>query len=457
MKKILLVHLPFCSPASPSYPITYLYSMLKDKLDVNVLDLNLEFHKKKFAKYGDYLKSFASDDKESLAEFSKVASEYSKVTSKVYAENNKKVVLGEKPEFFDEFVEKIKGYDVVAFSIVYSSQAFYAYALMKELKNIVKVVGGPAVCEKLISVADECFSSYEEFAKYLCVDGEFCDENVDKDVVLDCSVWDLDSYFVPKFVMPIKTSSTCCYKQCTFCSHFSNVKYCEYDLDSVRQSVISLRKNVGDSIGKYVFLIDDNIPVNRLLKIGEMFKELDVKWCCQLRPVADFSFDILARLKDCGLVMIMWGVESGSDRVLKLIRKGTNVNDVSNVLRDSHKAGIKNSVFIMFGFPEETKEEFMKTINFLENNSNNIDLILTSVFGLQKGTYVYDNYKEFGISEIVESKRTILPPKISYSITKGMSHDEVVKLKKKYDKIINKINKYPKEMNFFRECMICLF
>ena len=62
----------------------------------------------------------------------------------------------------------------------------------------------------------------------------------------------------------------------------------------------------------------------------------------------------------------MWGVESGNDRVLELINKGTNVKDIEKVLEDSHNVGIKNIAYILFGFPTEIKEEFLDTIEFLK-------------------------------------------------------------------------------------------
>ena len=56
MKKVLLVYLPFCTPASPPYSITNLYAFLKANYEgkVEVLDLNLEFHKLKFPEYQKY-------------------------------------------------------------------------------------------------------------------------------------------------------------------------------------------------------------------------------------------------------------------------------------------------------------------------------------------------------------------------------------------------------------------
>src|SRR3989344_5638078 len=132
MKKILLVYLPFCTPASPPYSITYLASFLKNncknKMAVEMLDLNLEFHKLKFPEYQKYFQNL-----EKWNNYDETAKKYQQLSSKIYSENNKKVVNGENPEFFAEIMEKIteKKPDIIAFSIVYSSQAFYAYALLK--------------------------------------------------------------------------------------------------------------------------------------------------------------------------------------------------------------------------------------------------------------------------------------------------------------------------------------
>lgn len=139
-----------------------------------------------------------------------------------------------------------------------------------------------------------------------------------------------------------------------------------------------------------------------------------------------------------------------------MIRKGTNRKDIQKVLEDSHRAGIKNIAYMLFGFPTETKEDFLETIGFLKKNEESIDLVSSSIFGLHKGTYIYNHPEEFGITKIIETERTVLSPKISYELRSGLTQEEANKLRKKYKKTIESINKYPKEMNFFREHMFCL-
>ncbi len=439
---ILLVYLPFCTPASPPYSVTYLYSFLKAncKHNIEVLDLNLEFHKLKFPEYQKYYQDMKWKD------YDKITNDYNKLTKKTYSENNKKVVNNKKPELFKELLKKIKDKqpDIVAFSIVYSSQAFYAYSLIKEL-DVKCIIGGPSVNEKLVKIADKALNNEIDLLNYIKKTEH---DNLNFNTVPDFSIYDLNEYFTPYPVIPIKTSTTCYYRRCTFCTHYTKTNYYEYPLDLIKKTIINSKQ-------KYFFLIDDMVPVKRLLKIAEVVKPLNINWTCQLRPTKDLDYETLKKLRESGLTLLMWGVESGNDRILRLINKGTNKKDIEKVLENSNKAGIKNIAYMLFGFPTETKEEFLETIIFLKNNNKNIDLVSSSIFGLQKDTVIYNNPEKFGIKKIIEEERTVLAPKISYEVKKGLTQKQAAKLRENYKKTIENINKYPKTMNFFREHMFC--
>src|SRR3989344_4606122 len=431
--KILLVYAPFCTPVSPPYSITNLFSFLKNNSDheIKVLDLNLEFHWLKFPEYGNYFRSGKWGDYEN-SDYEKIATRYQQLTKKVYAENNHLVVEGKQPEFFAELLEKITSEkaDIIAFSLVYSSQAFYVQALLKELQDVTTVIGGPAVNGKL--AAKHVFKNEIEFLEYIeqrsikqkSIEKRSIDHNSLKmNYPLDFSCCDGDRYFIQKVVIPLKTSTTCYWQRCTFCSHYAKVPYYQTPLEVIKKTVLLSGK-------KTFFLIDDMIPAKRLLELGKLFGSLGVTWGCQLRPTKEFNDDVFKKCYEGGLRMVIWGVESGNDHVLGLIDKGTNTGDVSLVLQRSHQAGIKNVTYIMFGFPGETREEFMDTIRFLQDNAEFIDLISPSIFGLQRGTIVYDNPALFGITQIEEEERTVLEPKVKY-VSSGMSLEQVKKMKKR--------------------------
>ena len=453
--EILLVYPPFCTPASPPYSLANLSAFLEanSTIETSLLDLNLEFHKLKFSKYQQYFQNFKKNY--SQEEYENVSKEYHQLTKKIYSENNLKVVKNKDPELLTkltaQIIKQIKNKeDLVAFSIVYSSQAFYSLALIKELKkhNIKTVVGGPAVNDKIKQAADECFDNEVELLEYLTKKKTSHDKLICNQA-LDFNIFQSKDYFVAKPVIPIKTTSTCFYRRCTFCTHHQNKKYHEFPLEQIKQTIIKSKQ-------KQFFFIDDMISKKRLLKLAEMLKPLNVSWMCQLRPTKDLDEKTLKTLAESGLKIVIWGVESGNDRILKLMQKGTNTKDVAKVLTDSKKVNIKNVLYVMFGFPTETKEEFLDTINFLTENKNNIDLISTSTFGLQKDTPIYNEPKQFNITKITETKRTVLEAKISYQTSSGLTQKEIKQLKKSNKHILEKINQFPKEMNFFREHLLNL-
>lgn len=439
--KAILIYPPFCTPASPPYSLAKLYSALKaNGVDANVCDLNIEFHKRKYPEFRKYFQAFQKQ----YDKYAEVSAEYLKQTKADYSANNKLVSAGRNPELLDELLSLILKEKPLfaAFSIVYSSQAFYAYALLKALKEkgVKTIIGGPAVNSALKEIADFSLNSEAELLA-------FCGIKECRDSAADFGVFNLKDYFTPAVVLPVKTSSSCYYQQCSFCTHHGNQKYIEFDLKPIVESIKKSKQ-------KYAFLIDDMVPKNRILEIAAAFKPLKISWMCQLKPVKEYDAGTLKALHASGLKAVVWGVESGSGRVLKLMKKGTNTEEIESVLKAAHDNGIKNVCYLMFGFPTESKEEFLETIAFLKKNAEHIDLVSAAVFGLQKGAEVYENPEKFGITKIIEKERLLLEPSIKYEAGQGLSQEDAEDMRQNYKRTLEKLNRYPKAMNFFREHML---
>jgi radical SAM superfamily enzyme YgiQ (UPF0313 family) len=136
--------------------------------------------------------------------------------------------------------------------------------------------------------------------------------------------------------------------------------------------------------------------------------------------------------------------------MLDKMKKGTYVKDIPVVLDASKKAGIKNIAYILFGFPSETKEEFMETINLLKANEGSIDLVSTTVFGLQKGSKVFEHPEEYGLTVELEP-RTLLDDKISYKADEGLQREDVRTLRRRNIQAIKRIDKMPRVFNYMKE------
>jgi len=75
---------------------------------------------------------------------------------------------------------------------------------------------------------------------------------------------------------------------------------------------------------------------------------------------------ILKLMKEANCREIWVGVESGSPRILREIRKGTTVKMVENVFRWTREVGIKRRAYFMCGFTSETREDFEMTLELAE-------------------------------------------------------------------------------------------
>lgn len=466
--KVILLYAPFCAPTMMPYSLSYLKNFLENNLEgeTKCLDLNAKFHTLKFPKLYAELKAIKKMNPYNLPLFAKLLETLEEQSRGIYKENNRNVVESKEPEFLKELVEEItkEKPDLVAFSLVYSSQCFYAKALLQALneRGIACIVGGPAANSKIkaicpflrnevelteyIAAMAENFEKKSPASMQEVISSKFLkykEEAYNCDTIPDFSDYVMENYFTLEKMIPLKTCSTCFYKQCTFCTHFADVPYMEYNIDNIRKTIIQ-------SKAKYVYFVDDMIAKNRLVELAAMLKPLNVKWWCQLRPTKDL-IGALKELKASGLHTVSWGVESGNQRILDVMKKGTQVEIAAQILQESHAVGIKNAAYIMFGFPTETKEEFLDTINFLKQNKNAIDLVTTSIFGLQKGGKVYANPEAFGVAEIMETERTVLDTSITYITSIGMQREDARDMRRKYMKTIKNIEKFPRVLNYFKE------
>ncbi len=445
---ILLVNPPFCTPAGPSYALSYLYSFLRhnSEREIKILDLNLVWHQKRFPQFYDYSKHFIHD----FQHYDEQSHEFLRDSAQVYTQNHKLIRAGQDPELVEEMVNEIlaRGPTMVAFSVTYSSQAFYTLPLLVKLKEkgIPTIIGGGALTTHLKEAATLFLRNEIELLNF--IEGrEVEHETLKSAFPLDFTGFDLSGYFTPEPVFPLKTTVGCYYMQCTFCTHHQSKKYTEFSLEDIEATIVENKM-------KYVFFIDEMIHRKRLLELAAICRRHGVKWICQLRPMKDLDRDTLKMLYDGGLRIVVWGMESASQRILDLMKKGTNVSDALGVIQDSHEVGICNGLYIMFGFPTETKEEFLQTVEFLKQNTSCYDLILTSIFGLQNGAPAFSRPEEVGITEIILQERTVLEPKVSYVTTSGLTQEEANHLRRAYKKSIDGQNTLPKAMNFFREHML---
>ncbi|UQA60192.1 B12-binding domain-containing radical SAM protein [Polyangium aurulentum] len=173
-----------------------------------------------------------------------------------------------------------------------------------------------------------------------------------------------------------------CTAKCEFCSakEWLDVQSPEKSVDELLR--LSERYGVRD----FVFL--DNL-VNVGPRLLERFCRLlidskaGLQWTDSCRPT-DISAELAAAMREAGCLLLNYGAESGSDKILTLMKKGLLSRDIVETLRNTHRAGIINRVNFIAGYLHETEEDVDATIGLVETLAEEIDII-----GCFQGFYLF--------------------------------------------------------------------
>ena len=113
---------------------------------------------------------------------------------------------------------------------------------------------------------------------------------------------------------------------------------------------------------------DDLFTANkkRCIAICQGIREAGFKFSLKVRSRVDtIDEEMLNEMKKAGVETVVYGFESGSDRILKAMNKKTTVQRNRDVVRMTKKAGLKCHADILLGFPGEDEESIVETENFL--------------------------------------------------------------------------------------------
>lgn len=224
---------------------------------------------------------------------------------------------------------------------------------------------------------------------------------------------DLDRY---KLFSGIFSSRGCPF-QCTFCSarNISGKKYRYHSIGRIIHEITTLvRKYKQDSI----FLMDDNIAVNK-----KHFKELcDAIIKEGLHKEAFFhgslrgdnaTDDILDIAYKTNFRILYYGLETGSEKLMTVVKKGETVAEIEDAIKRSAKRGFSVGITIIFGLPTETRKDryqTMKLVKSLPLSSVRFNTLVpypgTPVYNEEQAkgrVLVKGNWENFGVQYMWES------------------------------------------------------
>lgn len=194
-------------------------------------------------------------------------------------------------------------------------------------------------------------------------------------------------------VASVVTSRGCPFS-CTFCDRSTSGRRGRFH--SVEYVVAMCRRL--ERLGvRHVLFYDDLFTVNRrrVIALCERFlaEGFRFTWSCNSHPNL-LDPDTLRLMRRAGCWQIAYGIESGSQRVLDVVKHEVRIPKMLETLRQTRAAGIRVKGLLMMGHPTEDVSSLRETIDFLRVAP--IDLMQVTKFTPYPGTPSYPTIRRYG-------------------------------------------------------------
>lgn len=201
----------------------------------------------------------------------------------------------------------------------------------------------------------------------------------------------------------VLTGRGCPYR-CRFC--YISVAKEKFYPRSAKEIIEEVEKIVEKYNPKVIYFRDDNFfsKKSRVLEFIQKYKEKNFTfgWTASCR--ANFfresyiNSNLIRELESINCIKLKAGIESGSQRVLDYLRKDIKIRDIERMVVEIANSGqIKGNYSFMIGMPEETIEEYIKTINvikFILKHEPDAEIIGPQYFRIYPGGSLYNEIVE---------------------------------------------------------------
>ncbi|MHA1360547.1 MAG: B12-binding domain-containing radical SAM protein [Candidatus Helarchaeota archaeon] len=209
---------------------------------------------------------------------------------------------------------------------------------------------------------------------------------------------DFHLYFRKEPAFSLRFSHGCYWNKCVFCSGTDISPIC-FTLP-VREVINQIKYLTKQLNTRVVYITDSAIHPSQLKEFAEelLKNSLDILWVAISRfepETSELDFNLLHK---AGCRIIAFGLESGSQTTLKLMRKGINLRTAEKILKASSLAGIWNHLFLITDFPGvDPIEDAKSSLDFIMKNSEYIDTIDYTPYRMEVGSIMFTRRAYYGI------------------------------------------------------------
>lgn len=219
----------------------------------------------------------------------------------------------------------------------------------------------------------------------------------------DYSDLDLDRYLAPSRTLLYAPTRGCYWGKCSFCyyglAETATAEYREVPPERAAADLARLAQRYGV---RNFYLSCDVLSPSYAVRFAQALLDRGVKirWSSDLKIEKYFTPERCELLHRAGLRSAAFGIESGSDRILELMRKGCDRETMTRVNRDFHAAGIATEWMTFTDHPDETVDEALETVSWIAAESEVVDLFIVGEFGLERGSHIAQDPARYGVERI---------------------------------------------------------
>ncbi len=278
-----------------------------------------------------------------------------------------------------------------------------------EVDVVVRYEGEFAMSE-LARVLDENDSpravrgiSFRENGRLVSTPPRGCIEDLDKlpypaHHLLEPPVEEYLGQYLPRS-LPVMTSRGCPFS-CIYCSTMA-LHGQRYRTRSIANVMGELEYLVEKFEVTDISFVDDNFTMqkDRVIELCREIKKrnLSIEWGCSAR-VDQVSDGLLRAMKDAGCRDIFFGIESASQHVLDLVRKGFRVEQAKEAVRTAEKLNIRTHCSFILGLPGESVRSLKNMVAFVEETKPT-GRALPNRLSILPGTELFEKKEEYFSSQ----------------------------------------------------------
>lgn len=291
-------------------------------------------------------------------------------------------------EYFAKKIKEIAPGKKIIFGGPFVSSSSYIRERLTKSKDIDFIIigEGERLLLRLLNSIKKNRLKRKEFKIREAIKSELIDLN--KEPIPDFKWIPINKYQL-RFI-PYMPTRGCPYK-CTFC--FDQLFWKNYRTKTPKKILNDLKK-LKEKYKQKNFSFTASSLINadkkKLEELCDLIikNKLKIKWVATAR-CKNLDRIILKKMKNAGCRLLIYGIESGSQKILNDIKKGYKIKELEDILKLTNELGIKVKTTFMVGYPTETWSDFYKTIKFLYKNRKLIDLVSSTPACPIEGTELY--------------------------------------------------------------------